>query len=592
MERNHIIGFVLIFLTLMLWTMFSKPSDAEIARAKAKRDSIARLSQLDTFSQKSTAQVNKNISNTTTVVDSTAPKEASFILENDVIKLTFSNNGARIVGAQLKKHLRSDLKNNNQIIEYLNNPQNKFTLDGTTKSGSFSTEGKVFTGIKNGSSLVFTTQVAGGNLAYSYQLGQGYDLKFEIKHNLSLTQNPAITWHEILPKLERSDINEQRLSTVYYKDTEENTADYCSCTGDDNVKLSDKKIEWVSHSNQFFNTSLMTKNFKFAGGDFVSTMTNVKESNDLKILNSVVGLPKDMTSYQMEYYIGPNEFSTLKSFGNGLEQIIPFGASIFGTINRYVVRPSFDFLSNLISNKGIVIILLIFIIKMLLYPLLYKMLYGQAKMAALKPELDQLKLKHKDDLQKQQMESMKIYQEYGVNPLSGCMPMLLQMPIWIALYRFFPASITFRKESFLWADDLSTYDNIANLPFEIPMFGAHISLFTVLWAISTVVYTYYSTKNVDMSANPALKYVQYIMPVMFLGFFNSYASGLTAYMFFSNLINILQIIITKNFVFDNDKIRKELEIQKSQPKKKSGFQAKLQEALKQQQEQAAKRAKK
>ena len=219
------------------------------------------------------------------------------------------------------------------------------------------------------------------------------------------------------------------------------------------------------------------------------------------------------------------------------------------------------------------------------------MLYGQAKMAALKPEIDKLKEKNKDDAQKQQMESMKLYQEYGVSPLSGCLPMLLQMPIWIALYRFFPASITFRKEPFLWADDLSTYDNIANLPFEIPFFGAHISLFTILWAVSTVIYTYYSTKNVDMSANPAMKYVQYIMPVMFLGFFNSYASGLTAYMFFSNLINILQIVITKNFVFDNDKIRKELEVAKSKPKKKSAFQSRLEDAMKQQQEVAAKRKK-
>ncbi|HMP30314.1 MAG TPA: YidC/Oxa1 family membrane protein insertase [Saprospiraceae bacterium] len=165
------------------------------------------------------------------------------------------------------------------------------------------------------------------------------------------------------------------------------------------------------------------------------------------------------------------------------------------------------------------------------------------------------------------------------------------VPFQDALYRFFPASITFRKEPFLWADDLSTYDNIANLPFEIPFFGAHISLFTILWAVSTVIYTYYSTKNVDMSANPAMKYVQYVMPVMFLGFFNSYASGLTAYMFFSNLINILQIIITKNFIFDNDKIRKELEIAKTKPKKKSAFQARLEEAMKQQQEVAAKKSK-
>jgi YidC/Oxa1 family membrane protein insertase len=178
---------------------------------------------------------------------------------------------------------------------------------------------------------------------------------------------------------------------------------------------------------------------------------------------------------------------------------------------------------------------------------------------------------------------MKIYQEYGVSPLAGCMPMLLQMPIWIALYRFFPANIDFRQEKFLWANDLSSYDAFFNLPFQIPFMGSHLSLFTILWALSTLVYTYYNSKHIDMSANPAMKYVQYLMPIMFLGFFNSYASGLTAYMFFSNLINILQTVVTKNFIFDEDKIRQQLLSEKTKPKKKSVFQAKMEEALKQQQ---------
>ncbi|MBK9583683.1 MAG: membrane protein insertase YidC [Saprospiraceae bacterium] len=220
---------------------------------------------------------------------------------------------------------------------------------------------------------------------------------------------------------------------------------------------------------------------------------------------------------------------------------------------------------------------------MALYPLMYKMLYSQAKMGALKPELAHLKEKYKDDMQKQQMETMKIYREYGVSPLGGCLPMLLQMPIWYALFRFFPASITFRQEPFLWATDLSSYDVLFNLGFEIPFFGAHVSLFTLLWAVSTIVYTYYNMQNMDLSANPAMKYVQYLMPIMFLAFFNNYASGLTCYMFFSNLINILQTVVTKNYIFDENKIRAELMKEKEKPKKKSGFQAKLEEAMKQQQ---------
>lgn len=591
MDRKQLIGFILIFATLMLWTMFTKPSDEVLAKRKHIRDSIARAGQvIDTFG---TAAAPSALPTDTAKVDSLSPKAETFVLENDEIKVTLSNEGGKITSVELKKHVRSDIKNNGKPVSFLDNPKNRFDLTAETKSGSFSTAGKVFNATRSANSVTFsTTTTAGEQVSQTYTLDNAFGLTYDVKHNLALTSNPTLRWFEILPKLERSDVSEQNLSTVYYKQAEENTADYCSCTGNDEQKVNEQKIDWVSHSNQFFNSSLMAKNFKFQSGDFTSERTNIKLSDDLKAVTSVLSLPKDVSNYQMQFYLGPNVFGNLKKYDVGLEQIIPFGASFFGTINRYIVRPSFDFLSTLISNKGIVIILLIFIIKMLLYPLLYKMLHGQAKMAALKPEMDIIKAKNKDDLQKQQMESMKVYQEYGVSPLSGCMPMLLQMPIWIALYRFFPASITFRKEPFLWADDLSTYDSIASLPFEIPMFGAHISLFTVLWAISTLVYTYYSTKDVDMSANPAMKYVQYIMPVMFLGFFNSYASGLTAYMFFSNLINIIQIIVTKNFLFDKDKIRAELDIQKSKPKKVGGFQAKLQEAMQQQQEQAAKRSNK
>ena len=594
MERNHIIGFISIFAILMVWTMLNKPSDAEIARSKAVRDSIARTKTVvDTFQNETTAPINTadTLASDSGIV---VVKEEIVTLENEFIKIDFSNKGGKIVSAELKKHFRSNKKNDGETIKLLNNSKNAFDLQVNHKGNNINTANLLFLPEKSGNKVTFTAQISGDSkVKYTYELKNDYQLDFSINHNLSPSANPRIRWYDVVPQLERSEINEQRLSTVYYKEVSEKTVDYCSCTADDNDNLNDKPLDWISHSTQFFNASLMPKNFKFQGGEFTTTMVDVKSNDrDLKVLNSLFTLPKDLSTYNMQFYIGPNEFKRLSEFDNGLEQIIPFGISIFGTINRYVIRPAFDFLSGFINSKGLVIIILIFIIKMLLYPLLYKMLYGQAKMAALKPEVDKLKEKNKDDLQKQQMESMKLYQEYGVSPLSGCLPMLLQMPIWIALYRFFPASITFRKEPFLWADDLSTYDNIANLPFEIPFFGAHVSLFTVLWAISTVVYTYYSTKNVDMSANPAMKYVQYIMPVMFLGFFNSYASGLTAYMFFSNLINILQIIVTKNFIFDNDKIRKELEIAKSKPKKKSAFQSRLEEAMKQQQEMAAKKAKK
>ena len=233
--------------------------------------------------------------------------------------------------------------------------------------------------------------------------------------------------------------------------------------------------------------------------------------------------------------------------------------------------------------------MLIFILKMLLYPLMYKMLHSQAKMGLLKPKIAGIKEKYPDDSQKVQVETMKMYREYGVSPLGGCMPMILQMPIWYALFRFFPASITFRQEPFLWATDLSSYDALINLPFSIPAFGSHLSLFTLLWAVTTIIYSYYNMRHMDMYANPAMKYIQYFMPVTFLFFFNTYASGLTCYMFFSNVFNIAQTVITKKFVFQDEKLQKELDEHKAKPKKAGGFGSRLEEAMKQQQALAKKR---
>lgn len=296
--------------------------------------------------------------------------------------------------------------------------------------------------------------------------------------------------------------------------------------------LSAQPIKWISHSNQFFNTALIADE-SFSGGVFSTTM--LPDSNEnLKITSSIVGIPFNGSnpSTTMTMYIGPNDFDQLRHYNVNLEDVIPFGRSIFGTINRWIIRPTFNFLLLFIPSKGLVILFLTLLVKLALFPLSYKMLGSQAKMTALKPKLAHLKEKHKDDMQQQQVESMKIYREYGVNPLGGCFPVVLQMPVWFALYRFFPASIEFRQAKFLWATDLSSFDVFTYLPFNIPFYGDHVSMLTLLWALSTIAYTYYNMQNVDMAnSNPALKYMQYLMPVMFLVFFNSYASGLTLYLY-------------------------------------------------------------
>ncbi len=362
---------------------------------------------------------------------------------------------------------------------------------------------------------------------------------------------------------------------------------YCGCQGDD-TQEEEKPIKWVAHSNQFFNAALIADN---GFGSMVSSTTMPAEDEKfLKKLTSDLAVPySDNSTFGMSFYTGPKEYNRLSAVGGEdnnleLEETIAYGRSILGTINRYVIRPLFGLFSGFIGNKGIVILIITILIKLLLFPLTYKMLYSQAKMAALKPQIEALKKKIGDDSQAQQVETMKLYRETGVNPLGGCLPMVIQMPIWIALYRFFPASIEFRQESFLWATDLASFDVITWLPFNIPFYGAHISLFTILWAVSTVAYSYYNSKHMDMSANPAMKYVQYLMPIMFLFFFNSFAASLTCYMFFSSLFNIAQTLITKNVIINQDKVERELADYKKKPKKKGGFQSRLETALKQAQD--------
>jgi len=349
-------------------------------------------------------------------------------------------------------------------------------------------------------------------------------------------------------------------------------------------------LKWVAHANQFFNSSLIADT-RFNGGVMSTEMLD-ETSDDLKILRTTLDIPlqgSEKEEIGMTMYLGPNDFEELRSFNVNLEDVIPFGRSIFGTINRWVIRPVFNWLSSFVANKGIVILLLTLLVKLALYPLTYKMLHSQAKMSVLKPQLAGLREKYKDDTQKQQMETMKIYREYGVSPLGGCLPMVAQMPIWFALYRFFPASIEFRQAGFLWATDLSSYDVLVNLPFEIPFYGAHVSLFTLLWAGTTVLYTYYNMKFMDMGAmggNPMFKYMQYFMPVMFLFFFNNYASGLALYLFFSNVFNIGLTLGTKKYIFDDERIMAELHLNKEKPKKRSGFSERLEKAMKEQQQAA------
>lgn len=615
MDRKQFTGILVIMMLLFAWTYFMKPSEEEFKKAKEARE----ITEQDTTRTQQQTNADTLISEIVTTVagDSTVNTENKIrfgafsvsaqgtedfpVLENDNIKITFTNKGGKIKEVLLKKHFMtvtdSSKNDTKELIKMLNQPSNRFDFDIPVNDAlgkNINTADIYFQTEKQGNSITFKAQTDnGGYFEQKYTLDPTeYNLNYTIQtKNLGKIVAPnskalKLTWINHLNKYEKGESFEQNYSTVYYKEKAKKS-DYCSCVKDDIEELKEKDIQWMSHSNQFFNTSIIANNDKyFANGIMSTKMTDLETSPYTKITSSIVDVPMDNWDngqFDMTMYIGPNEFTKLRSFDVELENIIPFGTSIFGTINKWVIRPFFDFLSQYISSKGLVIILLIFLIKMALYPLMYKMLHSQAKMSALKPEIEGIKKKHKDDMQAQQMETMKIYREHGVSPFGGCLPMILQMPIWYALFRFFPASITFRQEPFLWAHDLSSFDVFFYLGFNIPFFGEHVSLFTLLWTASTIIYTYYNLQNMDMSANPAMKYVQYIMPIMFLGFFNNYASGLTCYMFFSNLFNIMQTVVTKKYVFDESKIRAELMREKAKPKKKSTFQERLEEAMKQQQ---------
>lgn len=608
MDKNKLIGFLLIFAIMMLWIQVTAPTEGEIAEQERVRDSIemAEGRKVDNAAQPAaTNTIQNNMPLDSAALAQRAGQFGVFApsisgteqlqtIENEVMKITFTNKGGRIKKVELKKHDKL-IYNENELVSkepvvLLEDDNNKFEYKLPVGGrDSINTADLFFTPQLSGNTITYQAKTSnGGYFQQKYTLGTDYILDYNINavglNQVLNGENMQLNWVNNLSKIERGDWFERTYSGVYYKEAEDDPT-YCTCARDDAESLEDP-VKWVSTSNQFFNTSIIAEK-QFSSADLYNKMFDT-DAEDMKRITAQMNLPvADVASgINMTMFIGPNEFDKLKELSPGLEQIIPYGWSVFGTINRWVIRPFFQLLMNLVGSRGLAILLLTLIVKMLLYPLTYKMFYSQQKMTALKPKIEALKAKHGDDAQAMQMEQMKLYREYGASPLGGCMPMIVQMPIWIALFRFFPSSIDFRQATFLWAGDLSSYDDFFHLPFDLPFnMGSHLSLFAILWAISTVAYAYYNSKHMDMSANPAMKYMQYVMPLAFFGYFNAYAAGLTCYLFFSNFLNVTQNIITKSFIIDKGKIEAELENYKKDPKnkKKSGFQERLQAALAEQQ---------
>ncbi len=607
-SRSSIIGVILVMLLVYLWMQFNKPP---LPATPTDQTTIAQTNTTTTTPDPNVPPPGPAVVPPATDSQSMNMLSAKFgaftpsgtgqeqfvTLQNDLLRIKFSSKGGRIREIFFKKFSKINTDTSGRDVKsdlyLLEDAKNRFDYDLAVQNTA---SGKV-----NTADLFFTPTVSGNTVTFRASAGEGryfeqnYTLSpdnYQIDYNIVATNLQSVlsktelylNWDNYLDKIEKNQDYERTMSSVYFKPVNENS-DYCNCTKNATESLGPKPVQWFAHSNQFFNTAIIAKNFAFR--EFTGqTQVYTSADPDLKLLKTSAILPLDNNgTASMTLFAGPNEYERLRAYNISLEDVIPFGASILGGINRWVIHRIFSFLSMFVSNQGIIILLLTLLVKLMVYPLTYRMVYSQAKMTALKPRLDDLRKKHGDDQQAISAATMKLYSEFGVNPLGSCLPVFLQMPIWFALYRFFPASIEFRQASFLWATDLSSYDVMVHLPFQIWGFGNHISAFTIIWVITTLWYTWYSMKQMDTSAmsNPAMKYMQFLMPVMFMFFFNSFAAGLTLYLCFSNILNIVQTVATKRFFIDNDKIHAELEANRNKPRKAGGIRERLENAMKEQQ---------
>jgi len=533
-------------------------------------------------------------------------EDKSIILENDVVKIEISRKGGHIINVELK-----DFQTYDSMPLILFNPETSkfgfsfFSNNRIINTNDFYFQPSVndnYIKVGNNDSLSFSmrlyTDQGEGTfnknqyVEYVYSLkADEYMLDFDVNlvnmGSIIKANSVGLNWYVDLRQQEKS-IDRFNGSTLYYKFFNDDV-DYLSETKDEEESIS-TKLKWVSFKQRFFSSSLIAKNGFDNGLLKVSTQENSDIDRYLKSMNVELGVPINLqgtTNFPMQFYFGPNDFYKLKSYDLDLERQIPIGWSFFilAWVNQYAVLPVFEWLGGYGWNYGIVILILTLLLKLVLFPIAYKTYMSSAKMRVLKPEVDELSKKYpkKEDSMKKQQAVMSLYRSAGANPAAGCVPMLLQMPILIAMFRFFPASIELRQQSFLWATDLSSYDSILDLPWNIPYYGDHVSLFTLLMTVSTLMYTYLNNQMMGAQSQqmPGMKTMMYLMPVLFLGLFNNYAAGLSYYYFLANIITFTQMFVFRYFI-NEDKLRAQIEVNKKKPKKKkSGFQKRLEEAAKQ-----------
>jgi YidC/Oxa1 family membrane protein insertase len=613
LDKNTIIGFILIAAILIGFGIYNAPTEAEKLAQQRALDSLAQIEKNKNTSQQNTkaqpaiidtsasdSLINDSIALTQNIqkYGSLAPfaqgEKNYYTIENDYLVAKFTNKGARIVSVLLKKYKTWDKKE----LYLLDEDSSRFNLQLNIENKLVNTEDLFFTTeIKNKQLSINSTDSAAITfklpinpdkyLAVTYSLkGDQYVITTQVNfvglENV-LTKNTITLNYEVnLPSHEKNLTGERAATTIYYN-TKSEGVDYLSETSDDKEILAKNDIQWFSFKSQFFTSSVILDNVPVTEAVFqtqTSASTKYVKKTTVQLQFSLPN--KSINNISWRYYFGPNHYNTLKKFNIDLEKQVPLGWGIFGWVNRFIVIPVFNFFGGFGWNYGLVILCLTLVFKIILSPLTYKAYLSAAKMRVLKPELDEINKRYENgDPLKKQQEIMTLYRTAGVNPMGGCLPMLLQLPILIALFRFFPASIELRQQSFLWADDLSSYDSILQLGFNIPFYGDHVSLFALLMTISTAIYTY--TNNQITPSDPnmaAMKWMMYLMPIIFLGVMNSSSSGLSYYYFIANLITIGQQYAMRKLVDENAIIAK-IQENKKKPVTKSKFQQRLEEMAKQ-----------
>lgn len=620
-DRNSIIGFLLIFMLLLGVMYINKPSQKEIdAKAKIETEKQkaaaktsekeAALTAVDTTAKDSLQLEKLKSSLGSFAYAATLPsaKQEIQTLENDLVKLTFSNKGGYIVGAEMK-NFEAVSKGSGELVKIIKDNNAKLNIELKTQGNLvLNTKDLYFEPAltKEGENQVLTMRLKAGPeqyLEYRYVLKpKEYMLDFSIRtqglSKVLQTSNPLpLEWTMKTYRSEKSISYENRYTELVYE-YENGKDDYL---GQSSSNTEAKDVTYIAFKQHFFTSILLTDTpFKVAELKSDNLVKDIeKDTIFTKSFKATVPLAfkGGEVNYNMNWYYGPADYKILNKYDKNLDEVISLGWGIFGWINRWIFIPVYDFLSLFLSH-GIAIIVFTILVRLVMSPVTYKSYLSQAKMKVLRPEIMELNEKFKKDPMKKQQETMKLYNKAGVNPMAGCLPALMQIPVFYALFQFFPSAIELRQKSFLWAEDLSSFDAIFSWKQHIPVisgfYGNHISLFPILAAIAIFFYMKMTTGDQTMSAPPQegmpdmskiMKMMIYLSPLMMMIFFNNNASGLSLYYFVSNTITIGIMLVIKNYIINDEKIHARIQENKTKEKPKSKFQQKMQEMMEQAQEQ-------